>query len=67
MPPTVKSFLVADLEHTIADAFAERGAGAYEQERYDVAFTQWDSGLKLNPASTKTATKRAAQTAINLR
>jgi pSer/pThr/pTyr-binding forkhead associated (FHA) protein/tetratricopeptide (TPR) repeat protein len=53
LPAGVKSFLVLELERTIAEAFAERGAQAYEQERYDHAFTLWDAGLRLNAGNGK--------------
>lgn len=53
LPAGVKSFLVLELERTIAEAFAERGAQAYEQERYDHAFTLWDAGLRLNASNGK--------------
>ncbi len=53
LPAGVKSFLVLELERTIAEAFAERGSQAYEQERYDHAFTLWDAGLRLNASNGK--------------
>lgn len=53
LPDGIESFLVTELERTLADAFAERGAAAFEQERYDLAFTLWDAGFRLNPANTK--------------
>jgi pSer/pThr/pTyr-binding forkhead associated (FHA) protein/tetratricopeptide (TPR) repeat protein len=53
LPEGVKSYLVTELEETIAEAFAERGAALYEQERFELAFQQWDSGFKLNASNAK--------------
>ncbi len=53
LPEGSKSFLVTELERTLADAFAERGAAAFEQERYDDAFTLWDAGFRLNSSNAK--------------
>lgn len=51
LPESVKSYLARELEETIAEAFAERGTAYFEQERFELAFQQWDAGYKLNPAN----------------
>jgi hypothetical protein len=55
LPESLKSYLLTELEHTIADAFADRGAALFEQQRFEQAFSAWDAGAKLAPTNAKIA------------
>jgi|GEM_PF-1825858 len=55
LPESLKSYLLTELEHTIADAFADRGAALFEQQRLEQAFSAWDAGAKLAPTNAKIA------------
>jgi hypothetical protein len=53
LPEGMKSYLRTELEHSIADAFADQGGAMFEQQKFEEAFQKWDAGYKLNPANPK--------------
>ncbi|MFO0728627.1 MAG: FHA domain-containing protein [Myxococcota bacterium] len=53
LPESLKSYLAVELEHEIAEAFADRGASLFEQQRFEQAFSAWDAGAKLAPSNPK--------------
>jgi pSer/pThr/pTyr-binding forkhead associated (FHA) protein len=51
LPKDVHSFLAKEIEVTLSDAFAERGASLFERAEFQDAFLNWEAGYRLDPAN----------------
>jgi tetratricopeptide (TPR) repeat protein len=49
LPEGSKSYLVRELEVALSDAFSERGASRFREERYEEAYRKWQAGYRLDP------------------
>ncbi|MCA9555486.1 MAG: hypothetical protein KC933_35990, partial [Myxococcales bacterium] len=53
LPDSVTSFLCRELEVSLSEAFAERGASMFDRGRFEEAFQGWVSGYKLDSTNPK--------------
>ena len=53
LPKGVQSFLARELQVSLSEAFAERGASMFDRGRYTEAFQGWVSGFKLDSTNPK--------------
>lgn len=53
LPKGVQSFLARELQVSLSEAFAERGASMFDRGRYTEAFQGWVSGFKLDATNPK--------------
>lgn len=53
LPKGVQSFLARELQVSLSEAFAERGASMFDRGRFEEAFQGWVSGYKLDTTNPK--------------